>query len=159
MPREASVASTRPATQPATTRAGRWETFRVADATDLRAILITSPNPVGHYPACVVQVYNASEQDVVVLYEPLSVVVHCGPYELHGPPATFVSRREVLRPNQPIEFQMPAAGWSRSPTAEPRELLIPTELPAGTYPVWATFTLGGAGGQTIETAHYTFTVS
>ena len=157
-PREPAVASTRPATLPATTQGGRWETFRVGEGTDLRAILITSPNPAGHYPTCVVQVYNASEEDVVVSYEPGSVVVHCGPYELRGPPATFVSRREVLRPNQPIEFNLPGAGWSRSPTTEPRELLIPTELPAGTYPVWATFRVGSEGGQTIETAHYTFTV-
>jgi hypothetical protein len=157
-PSESPITSTRTTTLRATTRAGRWETFRVAEGKDLRAILITSPNPAGHYPTCVVQVYNASEEDVVVSYEPGSVVVHCGPYELHGPPATFVSRREVLRPNQPIEFSLPAAGWSRSPTNEPRELLIPTELPAGTYPVWATFRAGSQDGQTIETAHYTFTV-
>ena len=137
-PRAASAA---PASQPASTPAAAdtRATFRFARAADLRIILIARSDPASRYPLCTVQVYNNSEEDVIVGYEPGSVVVHCGEYERRGPAPTFVSRREILRPNQPVEFELPAGGWSRSPSAEPQELLIPTRLPPGGYPLWATF--------------------
>lgn len=149
----------RPSTAPApTTRPVRQATFRIAEPRDLRATLIIRPNPKNHFPLAIVQVYNGAADDVIVEYEPGCVAMHCGEYEQAGPAAAFVSRREVLRPSEPIEFELPAGGWRRSPSAASRELLIPSELPKGTYPVWATFRLAGPGGGLVETAHDTFVV-
>ena len=129
------------------------ESFRVAGAKDLQAILIARPTRTSRYPLCTVKVYNLAGEDVIVGYEPLSVVVHCGEYEQRGPPVTFVYRREILAQQQPLEFELPPGGWGRSPTAGSKELLIPTELPSGQYPIWATFRIGGPGGEIIETEH------
>src|ERR1700719_963902 len=90
-----------------TTRPVRQATFRVADGRDLLATLITRPDTESHFPPVIVQIYNAADDDVIVEYEPGCVVMHCGEYEQHGPAAAFVSRREILRPSEPIEFELP----------------------------------------------------
>ena len=148
-----------PSTAPvATTRPVRQATFRIADARDLRATLITRPNTKSGFPLVIVQIYNGADDDVIVEYEPGCVVMHCGEYEQHGPAAAFVSRREILRPSEPIEFELPTGGWRRSPSATSSELLIPSELPRGTYPAWATLRLAGPDGGMIETPHDTYAV-
>lgn len=135
-----------------TTRSGRWESFRLAEGKDLRATLIPRTDPTDHFPLSTLQVYNIADEDVIVGYEPGCVVVHCGDYEQRGPAVTFIDRREILRSQQPIEFELPSGGWARSPSSGARELLIPSELPAGRYPIWATFRVGGPNGDLIETA-------
>ncbi|HWE93926.1 MAG TPA: hypothetical protein VG269_08190 [Tepidisphaeraceae bacterium] len=119
--------------------------------------LMTPANPSDHFPHATVKVYNTAAEDVIVGYEPGCVVVHCGPYEQHGPGVTFTRRREILRPRQPLEFELPAGGWMRSPTAGEQDLLLPVELPKGEYSIWATFKLIGSE-QGVESAHERFVV-
>jgi hypothetical protein len=153
-----ALAAAPAATRPAATRPTTRLSFRLADASDLRVILVTRVDPATHYPLCTVQVYNNSDDEVIVGYEPGSVVVHCGEYERRGPAPTFVSRREILRPNQPIEFELSSGGWARSPTAQPQELLIPTRLPPGRYPLWASFRTDGPGESAVESVRDTYVV-
>lgn len=129
---------------PATTQKAKTETIRVAEPGDLQVTLMTPANPSDHYPRATVKVYNGSKEDVIVGYEPGCVVVHCGPFEQRGPAMTFTRRREILRPRQPIEFEIRPGGWMRSPTTGDQDLFIPLPLPAGKYRTWATFQLSGA---------------
>jgi len=152
-----ALAAAPAATRPATTRPTRLS-FRLAVPADLRVILIIRSDPATHYPLCTVQVYNNSDDEVIVGYEPGSVVVHCGEYERRGPAPTFVSRREILRPNQPIEFELPAGGWARSPAAQPQELLIPMRLPPGRYPLWASFRTASTGESAVQSERDTYVV-
>ena len=144
-------------TRAATTQAARWETLRIATAADLELRLSTRVDPKDHFLVCVVKVYNASGGDVILDYEPLSATVHCGQYEQRGPAVTFVHRREVLRPQQALELEIPPGGWVPSPTATEQDLMIPTELPPGTYPVWATFHLP-TDSATIDSGRDSYTV-
>lgn len=96
------------------------------------------------WPAATVKIYNNSGDEVIVGYEPGSVVVHCGEFEQRGPAITFVERREILTPKQPLAFELQPGGWMRSSGTAARDLMIPVELPPGKYPVWATFRLAGA---------------
>ena len=147
--------ATRPA--PATTQVAGTETIRLAEPKDLQVTLMVPTNPSDHYPKATVKVYNAAADDVIVGYEPGCVVVHCGPFEQHGPGMTFTRRREILRPREPLEFEIPAGGWTRSPTPGEQDLLLPVPLPPGRYPVWATFELSGST-QAVETPHDTYVV-
>lgn len=158
-PREPSTSN--PSSQPveaAQTQGGRWVTFRLAEAKDLRATLITRSGTADHFPVCTVQVYNVAGDDVVVGYEPACVVVHCGQYEQQGPATTFVGRREILRSQQPIEFELPPGSWAQASTTGARNLLIPSQLPSGKYPIWATFRIAGSDGPLVETPHDTYFV-
>jgi hypothetical protein len=126
--------------------------IRIAKPNDLQASLMTRDGSADHFPIVTVKVYDVASDDVIVGYEPGCVVVHCGNFELHGPPVTFVQRREILRPRQPLEFEISSGDWEPSSTDNgPRDLLGPTELPPGRYPVWATFHLGGPDGPAIDT--------
>lgn len=128
--------------------------IRIAKPTDLQASLMTRDGSADHFPLVTVKVYDVAGADVKVGYEPGSVVVHCGDYEQRGPAVTFVQRREILRPRQPLELELASGEWEPSATGDgPRDLLGPTELPPGRYPVWATFHLGGPDGPAIETPH------
>jgi hypothetical protein len=131
-------------TAPPTTQAAQTETIRLADPQDLQVTLMAPANPSDHYPLATVKVYNVADHEVIVGYEPGCVVIHCGGFEQHGPGMTFTRRREILRPRQPLEFEIPAGGWTRSPTPGEQDLLLPVPLPAGKYPVWATFQLSGS---------------
>ena len=115
------------------------------------------PGPDG-FPVAVVELWNDSSDEVLLEYASSSVVLHCGPYEQHGPADLFGRRREVLDPQQGLNFVMPSGHWLRTPTAGPRELLLPTELAKGKYPMWATFQMSGAGaqGQRVESDHDTY---
>lgn len=140
-----TLAPNRPATsQPASTAPADTETIRLARPLDLQLTLTTPANPSDHFPRAVVKVYNASNEDLIVGYEPGCVVVHCGEFEQHAPGMTFTQRREILRPKQPLEFEMPTGGWMRSPGPGGQDLLIPLLLPPGKYAVWATFQLSGS---------------
>ena len=124
--------------------------FRAARAGDLRMLVSTrKPGPDG-FPVAVVEMWNNVNEDVLVQYDVDSVVLHCGPYELHGPADVFGRRREILEPHEELNFSMPAGGWSQSATAGPRDLMIPTELPRGKYEMWATFRIAGANGGWVE---------
>lgn len=113
---------------------------------------MTQPGTADHFPVVTVKVYDVTNEDVIVGYEPGCVVVHCGGFELHGPPVTFVQRREILRPRQPLEFALTSGDWAPSSTAAgPRDLLAATDLPPGRYPIWATFHLGNPDGPAIDT--------
>ena len=148
VPSNPQPAATRPSTAPTITAA--TETFRLAGPGDLQALLIAAPGGNGHFPLCTVKIYNVASEDVILGYEPGSVIVHCGEFERRAPDATFITRREILRPNQPLEFELPPGGaWARSPSAGSRELLVPIELPSGTYTVWATFRAAGPATATI----------
>ena len=136
--------STAPATQP-----GRWTRVRVAEAKDLQVRLISREDPTDHFPVCVVKVYNVSSDDLIVAYEPNCAAVHCGGYEQRGPDVTFVQRREVLSPSQGLELEIPKGGWKPSLFDGGKELLMPDELPAGRYPIWATFRQPGTDSTVV----------
>jgi hypothetical protein len=108
------------------------------------------------FPVAVVQLWNNSSDEVLVEYEPGSVVLHCGPFEQHGPANIFGRRREVLDPQQELDFDMHAGRWSRSPTTGPRDLMLPTALPKGKYPMWATFQIPGTGNGNVESDKDTY---
>ena len=129
--------------------AAKEESFRPAETKDLRVMLATRPNPADGFPLAQVNIYNTSNDQIIVGYEPESVVLHCGPYEKHAPPVGFVERREILRPKQPLEFDVAAGGWIPSPNAGGQDLLIPTKLPPGKYQTWASFRLPGNDATTI----------
>ena len=143
------------ASQPTTRHAAKTETIRIAEPGELQVTLMTPPNASDHFPHATVKVYNVSEEDVIVGYEPGCVVVHCGTYEQHAPGMTFTQRREILRPRQPLEFDIPPGGWMRSPTSGEQDLMLPVELPKGKYPVWATFKLSGSQ-ERVESPHDTY---
>jgi hypothetical protein len=126
------------------------ECFRAAEATDLQVSLATRTTPTDHFPLATVKVYNIAADEIILTYEPGNIVVHCGQFEQQGPPPAFVRRREILRSKQPIEFALPSGGWMRTPSNGEQDLLIPTELPPGKYPIWATFHVGGPDGPTVE---------
>lgn len=144
-------------TRPATTARADSETIRIARLGDLQVELTTPANPSDHFPKAIVKVYNASNEDLIVGYEPGCVVVHCGEFEQHAPGMTFTQRREILRPRQPLEFDMPTGGWMRSPGPGGQDLLIPVDLSPGKYPVWATFQLSGSE-KTIRSTRDTYVV-
>lgn len=144
-------------TRPAMTEPADRETIRLAKPQDLQVSLITPANPSDHYPKATVKVYNAANEDLIVGYEPGCVVVHCGQFEQHAPGMTFTQRREILRPRQPLEFEMPTGGWMRSPGPGGQDLLIPLSLPPGKYSVWATFQLSGSN-KLIESPRDTYVV-
>jgi hypothetical protein len=129
------------------------ECIRIARPVDLQASLMARNGSTDHFPVVTVKIYDIAGDDVIVGYEPGCVVVHCGDYELHGPAVTFVQRREILRPRQPLELKLPSGDWEPSPSSGPRDLLAPTDLPPGRYPIWATFHLGSPDGPPIETPH------
>jgi hypothetical protein len=133
------------------------ETIRLAQPKDLQVTLMAPTNPSDHYPLATVKVYNVATHDVIVSYEPGCVVIHCGGFEQRGPGMTFTRRREILRPRQPLEFEIPAGGWSRSSTPGEQDLLLPVPLPPGKYPVWATFQLSGST-QLVESPRDTYVV-
>lgn len=134
------------ATQPATR-----QSFRVAKAKDLQVIVFATQDPEHHFPNVAVKIYNIADEDVIVGYEPGSVVVHCGDYQKGGPAVTFVHRREILSPHQPLEIVIAPGGWTRSNVAGERELMLPTDLPAGRYELWASFRV--EGDSAIESRH------
>jgi hypothetical protein len=137
-------------TAPATQSAQR-QLFRVATAKDLQVILFATKDDEHHFPNSIVKIYNAADEDVIVVYEPGSVVVHCGDYQKEGPPVTFVRRREILSPHQPLELAIPPGGWTRTNAAGEHELMLPTDLPAGRYELWASFRV--EGDAVIESRH------
>lgn len=145
------------ASQPTTKHAPKTKTIRIAEPGDLQVTLMTPPNPADHFPHATAKVYNAASEDVIVGYEPGCVVIHCGEYEQHAPGMTFTQRREILRPRQPLEFDVPPGGWMRSPTTGEQDLMLPVELPKGKYPVWATFKLSGSQ-QVVESPHEVYVV-
>lgn len=102
------------------------------------------------FPQASIQLWNNSSDEVLVEYAAGSVVLHCGPFEQHGPADVFGRRREVLDPQQELDFNMPAGRWSRSPTTGPRDLMLPSDLPKGEYPMWATFRVPGPAGFEIK---------
>jgi len=146
------------ATTAPTTQSSARQCFRVAQAKDLQIALVTRPNPKDHYPLPTVKIYNVASDEVIVAYQPGSVIVHCGDFEQPGPAITFVERREILRSQQPIVFDVGSEGWIRSPAKSNGDLFIPINLPSGRYPIWATFRLGGEGGPVIESGHDWYTV-
>lgn len=151
-----------PSTQPAATRAAttapdETETFQIGKPGDLQVELTTPANPADHFPKAIVKIYNASNKDLIVGYEPGCIVVHCGGFEQRAPGMTFTQRREILRPRQPLEFEMPTGGWMRSPGPGGQDLLIPLDLPTGKYAVWATFQLSGSD-KTIQSPRDTYVV-
>ena len=125
---------------------------RVAGAKDLQPVLFFRKDAASGFPVSVVKLYNAADEPVIVGYEPGSVIVHCGDYEQRGPADTFVHRREILNPQQPLEIEVPAGGWTRSTVSGGTELMLPTQLPPGKYALWASFQVEGARGGTISTA-------
>lgn len=139
-----------------TTRPIDRECFRIAAAKDLQLILFSTRDAVHRFPVSIVKIYNNAADDVIVGYEPGSVVIHCGNYEQQGPAVTFVHRREILSPHQPLELEIPAGGWTRANAAGERELMLPTDLPPGRYELWATFRVEGDGA--IDTRHETYEV-
>jgi hypothetical protein len=109
------------------------------------------------FPVASIQLWNDSSAEVLVQYQSGSVVLHCGPFEQHGPAGVFGRRREILEPQQELDFEMPEGRWARSPTTGPQELMLPSELPKGEYPMWATFRTAGDGG-TVESDRDNFDV-
>jgi len=132
--------------------------FRVPEAADLQVTLITRPNPKDHFPLATVKIYNIASDEIIVAYQPGSVVFHCGELEQPGPAITFVERREILRSQQPLVFEIGSDGWMRSPSTGNGDLFIPLDLPPGRYPIWATFRMGGEGGPVIESSPDWYTV-
>jgi hypothetical protein len=148
-PDAVASAQTAPATQPV-----KRECIRVAKAADLQLLLFTSRDPAHHFPVSLVKIYNSADEDVIVAYEPGSVVIHCGSYQQPGPPVTFVRRREILGPHEPLEIAIPPGGWSLINAAGERELMVPTDLPPGAYDLWASFRV--EGDREIQSRHETF---
>jgi hypothetical protein len=143
------AASGMPATTSATTTSTE-QTFRTAEAKDLKMLVATQKPGADGFPVAVVQMWNASADEVLVEYQPGSVVLHCGPYEQTGPANVFGRHREVLDPQQELDFELRTSRWSRSATTGPRDLMLPTELPKGKYELWATFRMPGCGGGVVE---------
>jgi len=132
--------------------------FRAAKVNDLRMLVSTKkPGPDG-FPVVVVEMWNNGSDEVLVEYDVDSVVLHCGPYEQHGPGEVFGRRREVLDPHEELNFKMPSGGWSRSATGGGQELMLPTELPKGMYELWATFRISGPSGGMVESDRNTHLV-
>lgn len=143
-----------PATQPALTTAPSPSSdvlsFRKAKAEDLRMLVATrKPGPDG-FPIATIQMWNNSADEVLAEYQAGSLVLHCGPFEQHGPAFVLGRRREVLDPQQELDFTMPTGNWYRSPTTGPRDLMLPSALEKGKYPMWATFQVPGPGGGIVE---------
>lgn len=154
-----AVAAPTSAPTTASSTSDATESFRRARADDLRILI--GPRTVGKdgFPLASVQVWNNGGDDVIVEYAPGSVVLHCGPYEQHGPDLLLGRRREILEPQQDVDFAMPRGKWSRSPaTTGPQDLMLPTELEKGKYPLWATFRVTGPGGEIVESDHDTYEV-
>jgi hypothetical protein len=120
----------------------------------LQLVLFATKDPEHRFPVSVVKVYNTANEDVIVAYEPDSVVIRCGEYQQQGPGVTFVRRREILSPHQPLEIAIPAGGWTRINATGERELMVPTELPSGKYELWAGFRV--EGDREIQSRHETF---
>jgi hypothetical protein len=133
-----------------TTTTSTEQSFRTAEAKDLKMLVATQKPAADGFPVAVVQMWNASADEVLVEYQPGSVVLHCGPYEQNGPANVFGRHREVLDPQQELDFELRTSRWSRSPTAGPRDLMLPTELPKGKYELWATFRMPGSSGGMVE---------
>jgi hypothetical protein len=145
---ESSASQTAPTTRP------DRECIRVATAKDLQVILFAVKDREHGFPVSVVKIYNNAPDDVIVGYEPGSVVVHCGAYQQQGPAVTFVHRREILSPHEPLEIALPPAGWTRTNPAGERELMLPTDLPPGKYELWASFRV--EGDAEIQSRHETY---
>jgi hypothetical protein len=143
----------KPATKPAQT-----ESFRPAEAGDFQATLATRADASDHFPLATIKIYNTSKDSVIVSYEPQCIMLHCGPYEKSAPPLTFVQRREILRPKEPLEFELDSGDWRQSAHGSERDLMLPTTLPSGKYETWATFRLSGTNGPTVQTPHDWFVV-
>lgn len=131
-------------TQPpqASAESAKTLTFRLAEPKDLKILISTRKAGADGFPTVVADLWNNSADDVVVAYESGSLILHCGPYENHGPDDVFGRRREILDPHQSLTFRIASGGWSRSPTTGPHDLMLPTELPKGKYPMWVTFQVG-----------------
>ena len=112
------------------------------------------PNPSDHFPLVTVKVYNTAADEVIVGYEPGCVELHCGPYELHAPRPTFVQRREILRSQQSLEFDLSDGAWLNAPASG--DLMVPTQLPKGTYDLWASFRPAGGNAPAVESPHETY---
>jgi hypothetical protein len=140
-----------PSTQPAATApSAGLQSFRPARAEDLRMLVATrKPGPDG-FPIATIQLWNNSSDEVIVEYQAGSVVLHCGPFEQHGPAFVLGRRREILDPQQELDFTMPTGNWYRSPTTGPKDLMLPSDLEKGKYPMWATFRVPGPNGGIVE---------
>jgi hypothetical protein len=55
-----------------------------------------------------------------------------------------------LDPQQELDFTMPTGNWYRTPTIGPKDLMLPSELEKGKYPMWATFRVPGPNGGIVE---------
>jgi hypothetical protein len=122
-------------------------------------MLVSTQRPAAdQFPVVVVEMWNNAVDEVLVEYDANSVVLHCGPYEQHGPAEVFGRRREVLDPHEELNFKMLPGGWTRSATGGERDLMLPTELPRGKYDMWATFKISGPGGGVVESDQSTYLV-
>lgn len=134
------------ATQPVADRA----CFRAAQAKDLRILISTRKAGLDGFPVAGIQLWNNSPEEVIVQYDSASVVLHCGPFEQHGPANVLGRRREILDPQEELDFEMPQGHWARSAANGERDLMLPSDLPRGNYPMWATFRVAAPAGGTVE---------
>jgi len=129
----------------------------MADKADLEfTIRDITPGP-GGFPNVVTNLRSQIDQDVLATYAPGSITIHCGPYMQSGPAGAYGRRREILDGHGFIDFLPSIGGWSNDPQSS-ADLMMPSQLPPGTYDVWATFTVVGAQPQLLQTLHESYTV-
>jgi hypothetical protein len=131
--------------------------LRMATKADLDfTIRDITPSP-SKFPSVVTDLRSKIDDDVIVTYAAGSVTIHCGPYIQTGPAGTFGRRREILDAHGFIDFLPKTGGWANAPN-NAADLMLPTELPPGTYDVWATFVVVGDLPTTVQTLHESYTV-
>jgi hypothetical protein len=131
--------------------------FRMANKADLDfTIRDITPGPAG-FPSVVTDLRNQTDDDILTTYAPGSVTIHCGPYTQTGPAGTYGQRREILDSHGFIDFLPITGGWSNDPQNS-SDLMMPAQLPPGTYDIWATFMVVGSQPQLLQTRHESYTV-
>jgi len=131
--------------------------FRIANKADLDfTIRDITPGPAG-FPNVITDLRNQTDDDILATYALGSITIHCGPYTQTGPAGTYGQRREIIDAHGFIDFLPITSGWSNDPQNS-SDLMMPAQLPPGTYDVWATFTVVGSQPQTLETHRETYIV-
>jgi len=109
------------------------------------------------FPVVVVQLTNLSNDEVLVGYEKGSIEVHCGPYVQYGPFAVDGRRQEVLDARGWIQFPPPRGRWTLRSTRG-AELMVPTTLESGDYPLSASFRLTTGDRAVIHSPRQVYSV-
>lgn len=146
-------------TVPATTTAPSAPahlTVRVGGPDSVGCTIASVSPSANAFPDVWTRVENRVDEDVVVTYGPMSVIVHCGPYVRLGKNNSFPPRRQLLAPTDWLIADPPTGRWIESADGQEVQLMIPSRLPPGKYSVWVTYLLGDDPSSAInsETVDY-----